>query len=228
LDGLRAELEGRTAESGLRGAAAPRRDNLPVELTTFVGREKELDQLARLLRRGPLVTLAGPAGCGKTRLGLEVAARRRDDFRDGVWLAELAPVSEAGGIGDTVADALGLARPRDASGVDALITALASYEALIVLDNCDHLVAACAHLAEALLRGCPGLQVLATSREPLQVTGEIIWRVPSLTLPEAGSAASPAELMRSESVRLFVDRAAAAQPGFRLEQRNSRDVARIC
>jgi predicted ATPase len=228
LDGLRGELASRTAEPGLRGATTLRRDNLPIELTTFVGREKELDLLARLLRRGPLVTLAGPAGCGKTRLGLEVAARRRDDFRDGVWLVELAPISEAAVIADAVAAALALAPARDVSGVEALIAALASYEALIVLDNCDHLVAGCAHLAEALLRGCPDLQVLATSREPLQVTGEIVWRVPSLTLPESGSTASPAELMRSESVRLFVDRAAAVQPGFVLEQRNGRDVARIC
>ena len=174
------------------------------------------------------MTIAGPAGCGKTRLGLEVAARRRDDFRDGVWLVELAPVSQPDVIADTLAAALGLRPGRGAGTVDALLAALASYEALIVLDNCDHLVAACAHLSEALLRGCPELQVLATSREPLQVTGEIVWRVPSLTLPEAGGAGSPAELMQAESVRLFVDRAAAAQPGFALTTRNAPDVARIC
>ena len=165
-------------------AAGARRDNLPVELTTFVGREKELEELARLLRRGPLVTLAGPAGAGKTRLGLEIAARRRDDFRDGVWLIELAPVSEPDVIADAVAAGMGLKLGSGARGVEALLTALADIEALIVLDNCDHLVTACAHLTEALLRGCPELQVLATSREPLQVTGEIVWRVPPLTLPD--------------------------------------------
>ena len=131
-------------------------------------------------------------------------------------------------IADAVAAGMGLDLGSGARGVEALLTALAGAEALIVLDNCDHLVTACAHLTEALLRGCPELQVLATSREPLQVTGEIVWRVPPLTLPDADSAASPAELMRAESVRLFVDRAAAAQPGFALSERNAHDVARIC
>jgi predicted ATPase len=232
LDGLRGELAtlaaGAVGRPEAAAAASARRDNLPVELTTFVGREKELDELARLLRRGPLVTLAGPAGAGKTRLGLEIAARRRDDFRDGVWLIELAPVSEPDVIADAVAAGMGLGPGSGARGVDALLTALAGAAALIVLDNCDHLVTACAHLTEALLRGCPELQVLATSREPLQVTGEIVWRVPPLTLPDAESSASPAELMRAESVRLFVDRAGGAQPGFALTERNAKDVARIC
>lgn len=230
LGGLRDELAGLAAGAAARPepVASTRLDNLPVELTTFVGREKELDELARLLRRGPLVTLAGPAGAGKTRLGLEIAARRLHDFRDGVWLIELAPLSEPDVIADAVAAGMGLDLGSGARGVEALLAALAGVEALIVLDNCDHLVTACAHLTEALLRGCPELQVLATSREPLQVTGEIVWRVPPLTLPDAAGTASPAELMRSESVRLFVDRAAAAQPGFALTERNADDVARIC
>ena len=229
LDGLRGELATLTGAIAARPqAAGARRDNLPVELTTFVGREKELEELARLLRRGPLVTLAGPAGAGKTRLGLEIAARRREDFRDGVWLIELAPVSEPDVIADAVAAGMGLKLGSGARGVEALLTALADIEALIVLDNCDHLVTGCAHLTEALLRGCPELQVLATSREPLQVTGEIVWRVPPLTLPDMTGAASPAELMRSESARLFVDRAGASQPGFAITERNAQDVARIC
>jgi predicted ATPase len=229
LAGLQEELVALARGAGpARAGAAARSDNLPAELTTFIGREAELDEVARLLRRGPLVTVAGAAGCGKTRLGLEVAARQRERFRDGVWLVELAPVSQPDLVADAIATALGLKPGRQARGIAALAEALASFDGLVVLDNCDHLVAACAHAAEVLLRGCPELQVLATSREPLGVSGEIVWRVPSLTLPEAGQEASPAALLRSESVRLFVDRAGAAQPGFALTDRNGADIARIC
>ena len=204
-----------------------RRDNLPAELTTFIGREAELEALGGLLRRGPLVTVAGAAGCGKTRIALEAAARQLPRFQHGVWLVELGPISQPELIADAVAAAVGLKPGSQARAVAALVDALADREALIVLDNCDHLVDACAHLAEALLRGCPHLQVLATSREPLQVTGEIVLRLPPLTLPDAGGG-TPAELLRSESVRLFVERAGAAQPGFALSDRNAADVVQIC
>ena len=208
--------------------AAPSADNLPGELTTFIGREAELGEVARLLRRGPLVALVGSAGCGKTRLALEVAARAREDFRDGVWLVELAPLAQADLIADTVAAAVGVRLGARSPAAATLVESLAGREALIVLDNCEHLVAPCAHLAEALLRGCPGLQILATSREPLQVSGEIVFRVPSLTLPDLALASSGGDLTRSEAVRLFADRAAAAQPGFALTAANAAAVAWIC
>jgi predicted ATPase len=215
-------------DGGPRDEATLRRDNLPSELTTFIGRDAELDEVARLLRRAPLVTLTGAAGCGKTRLALEIAARQRDEYHDGVWLVELAPLSEPDLVPDAVVAALEVKLGRRSPVEAALVESLATTEALIVLDNCEHLVDACAHLAETLLRGCPGLQVLATSREPLAVTGEIVWRVPSLTLPTPGREPAPEKLLRSEAVRLFVDRAGAAQPGFALTDRNAAGVAQIC
>ena len=225
-----ADLGAGAAAASARPAPAPGapRDNLPVEFTTFVGREAQLADLGRQLRRGPLVTLVGPAGSGKTRLALEVAARRRGDFRDGAWLVELAPLARPALVADAVAAAVGVTLPRRATTRAALAERLAGRELLLVLDNCEHLVAAAALLAEALLRACPELQILATSREPLGLTGEIAWRTPSLTLPDPAGAAAPEDLLRYESVRLFADRAAAARPGFALSGANAADVARIC
>ena len=195
------------------GVHREQRDNLPTELTAFIGREAELTDIGQLLRRGPLLTIAGPAGCGKTRLAVETAARRRDDFVDGVWLVELAPLSRPEMVADAVAAVFGL-KLRRRTAETVLVETLASREALIVLDNCEHLVGACAQLAEALLRGCPALQVLATSREALEVNGEVVWRVPSLS--------------DAEAVHLFTDRASAAQPGFALTSANSAAVSEIC
>jgi predicted ATPase len=211
-----------------KAGAVARLDNLPTELTTFIGREAELDEAARLLGRGRLLTLIGPAGCGKTRLAVETAARQRDRFRDGVWLVELAPLSQPDLVADAVAAAVGVKLGGRSPATEALVESLTGREALIVLDNCEHLVAACARVAEALLRGCPELQVLATSREALRVSGEIVLRMPSLSLPDLAGASPPEELLRSESVRLFVDRAAAVQPGFELTAGNGAEVARIC
>jgi predicted ATPase len=198
-------------------------DNLPAELTRFIGREDELDEVARLLGRGPLLTLTGPAGCGKTRLALQLAARQRDDFRDGACLVELAPLAQPELLAEAVAAAVGVPLRARADPEAVLREALAGRELLLVLDNCEHLVADAARFTEGLLRVCPELQVLATSREPLGITGEIAWRVRSLTLPAPGT--DPAE---AESVRLFADRAATARPGFELEAANTTDVARIC
>lgn len=227
LERLRGELALLADGDGPSEVATGARDNLPSELTTFIGREAELGEVAQLMRRGPLLTLTGAAGCGKTRLALEAAARQRDQFRHGVWLVELAPLSRPELVADAIAAALGVTLGRRSSQA-ALIEWLTAREVLIVLDNCEHLVAACASLTEALVRACPELQVLATSREPLHLTGEIVWRVPSLTLPGRADSAAPEELMRSESVRLFVDRAAAVRSGFALTTDNSTDVATIC
>jgi predicted ATPase len=210
---LRSELEHLRAAlaelAGERTAPRPRGDNLPGELTRFIGREQALDDVGQLLRRGPLVTLTGPAGAGKTRLALEVAARERERHRDGVWLVTLGPVSEPEMIVHAIAGAVEVQ-----VGDGSLVDALAGRDLLLLLDNCEHLIGACAELVEALTRSCPDLTVLATSREPLELTGELIWRVPPL--PEA------------EAVRLFVDRAGAAQRSFALSDDNKADVAEIC
>jgi predicted ATPase len=195
----------------------PTDTDLPTEPTAFIGRETELAEVARLLRRGPLVTLAGPAGAGKTRLAIEAAARERARSAGDVRLVELAPLADAELIPHAVAAAAGVRLPRGQRAAEALAVALRYRDALVVLDNCEHLVDACARLAAALLRGCPGLVLLATSREPLAIAGEIVYRVPSLTLPRPGHEAE------SEAVRLFVERS-----GIPLSNANAADVGRIC
>ena len=194
----------------------------------FVGREAAIAEVVRLLRRGALVTLSGPAGAGKTRLALEVAARQRERFRDGAWFVDLAPLARPELIADAIAAATGLTQSGRSPSAAALVDWLAGRELLIVLDNCEHLIAGCAETVEQVLRGCPAVQVLATSREPLALTGELVWRVPSLTLPDATRSLSPAELLGYESVRLFVERARAVQPRFALTEANAGDVVGIC
>ena len=194
----------------------------------FVGREAAIAEVVRLLRRGALVTLSGPAGAGKTRLALEVAARQRERFRDGAWFVDLAPLARPELIADAIAAATGLTQSGRSPSAAALVDWLAGRELLIVLDNCEHLIAGCAETVERVLRGCPAVQVLATSREPLALTGELVWRVPSLTLPDATRLLSPAELLGYESVRLFVERARAVQPQFALTEANAGDVVGIC
>jgi predicted ATPase len=222
LERLREELE-LVAEGDARLAIAARHNNLPGEPTAFIGRAAELEEVRRLLSRGPLVTLAGPAGCGKTRLALEAAAGQRERFSDGVWLVELAPLSQPELVADAVAAAIGIRLGRRSPAATTLVESLARRELLLVLDNCEHVVAATAALVDALLRGCPQIQVLATSREALRAGGEIVWRVPSLSLPDARQ-----DVMESEAVRLFADRAAAADPRFAITDANAADVARIC
>lgn len=219
-------------------------NNLPMQLSTFVGRRRELAQVIALVEKGTrLLTLTGAGGSGKTRLALQVAADLADDYAEGAWLVELAPLADPDLVPQAVATALGLResmRPRPRQGapragegsswaiwLERLAGYLQGRQVLLVLDNCEHLVEACARLVEALLRGCPGLQVLATSREALEVAGEVVWQVPPLSMPEPGEA-SPAELLGFESVRLFVDRARAAQPGFALGPENAEAVAQIC
>ena len=211
LQGLHDELVG-AARSDAGGEA-----ELPFEPTAFIGREAELADVAALLRRGALLTLAGPAGAGKTRLAIEAAARQRERFRDGVRLVELAPLAQPELIPHAVAAAVGVRLAGGPPAGEALVAGLRERELLLVLDNCEHLVAGCAELADEVLRGCPHVQVLATSREPLAVAGEIVYRVPSLSLPRPGREAE------SEAVRLFLDRARSVEPGLALD-----DVARIC
>ena len=200
----------------------PPAHNLPSRLTSFVGREREIAEITALLEAERLITLAGAPGVGKTRLSLQMAARVLDRFPHGVWLVELAPLTDPALAPQAVAQVLDV---REQPG-RALTTTLAEYlrtrRLLLVLDNCEHLIGAAAVLVETLVRACPDLHVLATSREPLAIEGEVTYRVPSLGVAEAESEAE------SEAARLFLERAHAAAPSFQVTERSSPIVAQIC
>lgn len=206
------------------------RHNLPVALSTFVGRTLELKKIGELLQASRLVTLTGVGGAGKTRLSLQSAADALERYRDGVWLVELASVADGATVGHAVASALGL----DTSGLDSaeavaerLVSHLAHREVLLVVDNCEHLVEPIADLIRRLLSGCPGVSVLATSRETLGLPGEVVWPVPPLSFPPVDSS-DPVDLVTSDAVTLFCERAWAARPEFELTDANSGDLIRIC
>ena len=202
--------------------------NLPAELTSFVGRERQLADLRRLLHRSRLITLTGPGGAGKTRLALRLAAESLDKFPGGVWLLDLAPMGDGRLIEHTLAAISGIKEDPNRSVRGLLVERLAASRSLIVLDGCEHLVDACADVAGELLRTCPRLSILATSREPLGVTGEVIWRTPSLTTPRLEDASHPELLMESEAIRLFVDRTKLSRSDFELQASGAAAVAQIC
>jgi predicted ATPase/class 3 adenylate cyclase len=208
-------------------------NNLPVQLTSFIGREKEMDEVKRLLGTTHLLTLTGTGGTGKTRLSMQVAADLLDQFPNGVWLIELATIDDAAQVASAIAAPL---RVRDEPGQEMLVTLtnyLRNKQLMIILDNCEHLIAECARIAETLLRASPGLQILATSREPLGIAGERTWPVPSLSIPEGwreeirGDKAAE-RLTQYESVRLFIDRATAIRPAFKVTNENAPYIAEIC
>jgi predicted ATPase/DNA-binding NarL/FixJ family response regulator len=214
------------------------RGNLPVELTSFVGRRSELREVRWLLADARLVTLVGVGGTGKTRLMLRTAAGVRRAFADGVWFVDLTALCDAGPIGQEgdrrgalvglVAAALGLEARGAGLSLRQLSDYLAHRQALLVLDNCEHLLPECAVLVVGLLRTCPALRVMATSREPLAVAGEVIFAVPPLPAPGSGGGRSLDEVSRYEAVRLFATRARAVKPGFALTAGNQAAVAEIC
>jgi predicted ATPase/DNA-binding SARP family transcriptional activator len=215
------ELEGAILRHDPRagGVAAVSPHNLPQQRGELVGRAEDVDRAIDALRRGRLVTLTGAAGVGKTRLALDVASGLAAEHRDGVWLCELAPVG-ADAVEQVVAAALGVSRRR------ALVDHLRAKRLLLVMDNCEHVKAAVALLVDALLRHCPDVRVLATSREPLDVDGERLLPVPPLAVPP--SAAGLGTIARAGAVVLFVQRANAASPRFVLAEDNVADVAEIC
>jgi predicted ATPase/class 3 adenylate cyclase len=202
-------------------------NNLPRQLTGFIGREREMAEVKRLLTTTCLLTLTGTGGSGKTRLALQVAADVLEGYRDGVWLAELAALSNPALVPQTVAAALGVREVPGQPMLETLLHYLQRKKLLLVLDNCEHLVAACAQLAGELLRTCPNLRILATSREALNIQGEIAWPVPSLSLPDRRQIPSLEHLAQFEAVRLFVERAAAAKPTFALTPENVAPVAAV-
>jgi predicted ATPase/DNA-binding CsgD family transcriptional regulator len=205
----------------------PGRHNLPVQLTSLVGRRDELARVAGLLADHRLVTLTGAGGCGKTRLALHAAASRVGGLPDGTWLVELAPLADPGQVPGVIAAALPVRTPGAADDLDRLAAVISDRALLLVLDNCEHLARRCAEVAERLLLACPRLRLLATSREPLGVPGEVTWRVPSLSFPADAQLGSD-ELGRFEAVQLFTERSRRARPGFTLTAANARPVAEIC
>jgi predicted ATPase/DNA-binding SARP family transcriptional activator len=203
------------------------RHNLPAQVTTFVGRERETAEVRSTLGETRLLTLTGPGGSGKTRLALEVAGRLFEDTGLPVWLVELAALTDPTEVEPSVAAVLGVKAPPGVALADELGEALRAEEMLLVLDNCEHLVGACATLVDTLLRLCPGVRTLATSREPLGVEGEVVYRVPSLGVPSR-TTDDPAAIAREDSVRLFVERARAQQPAFVLDGSSAPRVASLC
>jgi predicted ATPase/DNA-binding CsgD family transcriptional regulator len=212
-------------------AVAVRRHNLPLQLTSFIGHEQALAELGNLLATTRLLTLTGPPGVGKTRLAVQLADEALDVFADGVWLVELAPLADSSLVLQAVAEVLGVKEQPRRPLLETVTDALRAQQLLLVFDNCEHLVAATATLADGLLRACRQVKVLATSREALGIMGESTWLVPSLAVPadpRAVSADEMAALRQCEAVQLFVDRARAAVPSFALTERNAGAVAQIC
>jgi predicted ATPase/DNA-binding SARP family transcriptional activator len=212
--------------TGPASARARPRHNLPLQLSSFIGRERELAEIRGLLSTSRLVTLTGAGGCGKTRLALQGAAGVVNDYVDGAWLVELAPLADPAEVPQAVASALDLRDYEDRPPLELLLSYLRPRQLLLVLDNCEHLVEAAAQLAATFLAHCPQLHILATSRESLNIAGETAWLVPSLSLPEAGEPLAAIE--QADAIRLFTERAAAALPGFSLTGDNAAAVAQLC
>jgi predicted ATPase/class 3 adenylate cyclase len=208
-------------------------NNLPVQLTGFVGREREMAEVKELLASTHLLTLTGTGGTGKTRLSLQVAADLVDRFPDGVWFVEFGTIDDPALVPETVAGALDVRQESDRPLVSTLTAFVREKNLLLIFDNCEHVVAACARLAETLLRSAPRLRILASSREPLGIAGEAAWPLPPLSVPErwrdiTGGADAIERLTQFEAVRLFVERAARARPSFALTNDNAPLVAQIC
>jgi predicted ATPase/DNA-binding SARP family transcriptional activator/DNA-binding CsgD family transcriptional regulator len=235
---LRDEIASGVFPSALSSPASPpqkaeqaqeaRKHNLPAPRTSFIGREREMREVKRALAMTRLLTLTGAGGSGKTRLSLEVARSLLGAYPDGVWLVELAALSEGALIPQALARALKVKERSGEPLTDTLAEVLRAKRSLLVLDNCEHLVEAVARLVDVLLDACPGVRVLATSREPLGITGEMNWLVPSLSVPDPWQRPTVGELERYESVRVFTERARYRKPSFALTPQNAHAVARIC
>ena len=203
-------------------------DSLPHLLSRFIGRQAELAEIKELLLGQRLVTLTGAGGSGKTRLALAAAAQVVDAFPDGVTLTELAGLTDPTLVVQTAASAVGLREQSGQSWLDGLIEVLHAQTALLVLDNCEHLLAACQHFAKEILQNCPQVHILATSREALGVGGEYIWPVPPLSLPVINTDLQPAQYLTYDAIQLFAERATAVLPDFTLTEQNIQTVTQIC
>jgi non-specific serine/threonine protein kinase len=218
-------LEGQSASPIISITPRPK-NNLPSQLTTFIGREKEVEQIKKRLEKNHLVTLTGSGGIGKTRLSIQVASELITDYPIGVWLVELAPLTDPALVPQSVCAALGVTPEGNTSALDALIDYLRAKKILLVVDNCEHLIDACAQLCDSLLHACDDLRIITSSREALGIKGENAYRVPSLSLPNPKSGLHVIE--ESEAVKLFMERAATILPEFELIESNAPAIAQIC
>jgi len=203
-------------------------NNLPQQLTSFIGRERETEDIKSLMAKSRLVTLLGSGGTGKTRLSLQVAADLLESFPDGTWFVELAPLSDPSLVARTLADVISVKEQAGEPVMATLLRFLKDKKLLVVLDNCEHLVESCASLAHEILQKCPDVQVLTSSREALGISGEQTYRVPSLSLPDPTKPQTAESLSHYESVRLFVDRAILARPDFQVTNQNAPALASLC
>jgi non-specific serine/threonine protein kinase len=228
LTDLRALRAGEPAVEARPRAGPATAGNLPVQLSRFIGRREEMDLALHLLRENRFLTLTGAGGCGKTRMAIEVAEALLPELPDGAWFADLAPLTDPELVPQAVAEALGLKESPDESFTESLVGHLESKLALIVLDNCEHLLLPCAALAERLLRTCPNLRVLATSQEAIGIAGEVVYQVLTLAVPPARGELPLEKLASTEAIALFVDRARAAQVQFALTEENAQAVVQVC
>ena len=213
-------------DAAMPNLPAPRGTNLPMAVTSFIGRQREQSAIRDVLASARLLTLTGTGGAGKTRLAVQVAGTLQERFPDGVWLVGLAPLSSPDLVPVSVATALGLTQAE--LGLGGLLDLLRPKRLLLVLDNCEHLLDACAELASAVLAACPAVRLLATSRESLNIPGETTYQVPPLSIPTLGRAPGLEDMLQYEAVQLFLDRAGAHRHGFALTARNAQAVATIC
>ena len=202
--------------------------NLPPQLTSFIGRENEIDEIKKLIVANRIVTLTGSGGAGKTRLSVHLGADCLKQFSGGVWFAALAPVTDPALVPQTLLSIFNLREDAHRAALEVLIHYLRPKTVLLILDNCEHLIEACAQISEELLRACPNLKILASSREALGIAGEVPYRVPSLATPDANHLLPFESLLDVDSMRLFVERAATAKPGFKLTKENASFIAQIC
>ena len=211
-----------------KNEAESKKHNLPNIMTRFIGREKEVKEVKKYLSENPLVTITGPGGCGKTRLSIETVRSLLGEYRDGIWMVELASVSDPSRVAETAAGVLQIKENPNEPLVDTLAYYLKHRQLLLLLDNCEHLIESCAELVNQLLGACPDLKILATSREVLNTQGEAQWVVPSLTMPDLNKLPGVDKLDQYEAIQLFVDRTKSYNSKFTLSSKNAETVAHIC
>jgi predicted ATPase len=198
-------------------------------VTSFIGRDKEIEEVKRLLETTRLLTVTGSGGAGKTRLGLQVASDLLDDTEwDGIWFVELASLADPSLVPQAAASALGVREEPGRPLIQTLTDYIQPRKILLILDNCEHLLDACAHFADTLLKSCPKLRILASSREGLGITGETTYRIPSLSVPDQKKSPTAESIAGFESVKLFVERSQSAQPGFSVTDQNAAAVSQLC